>query len=117
MIEIFGIKQCSTMKKAFDWMDEHHVDYVFHDYKKEGVSRETLQSWVAQVGWESLVNTRGTTWRKLDEESRQDLDEQKAIALMLGHNSLIKRPVITGAENLILGFDDSRYARELGISK
>lgn len=109
MITIFGIKQCSTMKKAFEWLDTHHVVYDFHDYKKQGIERSTLESWVSQVGWESLLNTRGTSWRKLPEEARQNVDAEKAIGLMLANPSIIKRPVLGSSRFLIVGFSESGY--------
>jgi arsenate reductase len=113
MYKIYGIKQCSTMQKAFAWFANESIPHEFHDYKKLGIDSATLTHWCAQVGWESLLNTRGTTWRKLTEAERSDLDQARAIALMQAHPSLIKRPVITGAANLLLGFDESRYSAEM----
>jgi arsenate reductase len=109
MLTIFGIKQCSTMQKAFSWLDAHKHPYTFHDYKKLGIDTATLEDWCLLIPWENLVNTRGTTWRKLSEAERKDLDKAKAITLMVAHPSLIKRPLILGASEPILGFDESRY--------
>ncbi|MEM7019902.1 MAG: ArsC family reductase, partial [Pseudomonadota bacterium] len=94
MITIYGIKNCDTMKKARKWLDENEITYEFHDYKKQGIDADTLQSWSQQVGWETLLNKRGTTWRKLPDDKREAVDEPTAIELMQEFTSLIKRPVI-----------------------
>ena len=107
---IYGIKNCSTMKKAFDWLDAQGTDYVFHDYKKAGIDPETLERWCETVGWEALVNKRGTTWRKLDPDSQSISGPDDAIALMVAHPSLIKRPVVEGEGGLLLaGFDAEAF--------
>lgn len=97
------------MKKAMSWLDEHGVEFQFHDYKKLGLSEQQLNGWIEQVGWEPLVNTRGTTWRKLPESERENLDESKAIALMLANLSLIKRPVLEHHGKLHIGFNAANY--------
>lgn len=103
---IYGIKNCSTMKKAFDWLNDRGVDFDFHDYKKAGIDQHTLARWCDAVGWETLVNKRGTTWRKLTPESQQVGGRDDAIALMAAHPSLIKRPVLeTGGGAVLVGFD------------
>lgn len=113
-ITIFGIKNCSTMKKAFDWLDEHGIAYHFHDYKKFGIDARTLHRWCAQVGRDALINTRGTTWRKLDEARRTILTDEAAIALMAEQPSLIRRPVLEfGDGKLLLGFDPTRFEAAL----
>ncbi len=109
-VTIYGIKNCDTMKKARAALDGAGVDYAFHDYKTAGISRDKLQAWMAQVGWEKLVNKAGTTFRKLPEAERADLDEGKAVALMLAHPSLIKRPVLEARGRLLVGFDPAAYA-------
>lgn len=109
MTTLYGIKNCDTMKKAMQWLDGHGIDYQFHDYKKAGLAEQQLQSWVKQIGWEILVNTRGTTWRKLPESDRVGLDEPKAIALMLANLSLIKRPVLEHNGTLRVGFGAAEY--------
>jgi len=108
---IFGIKNCDTMKRAFAWLTVHGVEHEFHDYKKAGVSTELLKTWSDRVGWEKLLNTRGTTWRKLSEDQRRDMNETKALQLMHQQPSLIKRPVIDHSESLLVGFDDAAYGR------
>lgn len=108
---VYGIKNCSTMKKAFDWLDGAAVAYAFHDYRKAGIDAATLARWCEQAGWEALVNKRGTTWRKLAPEQQQIASAAQAIALMQAHTSLIRRPVIeTSAGELIIGFDAERFA-------
>ena len=113
MLIIHGIKNCSTMKKAFDWLDAEGLEYRFHDYKKNGISADTLEAWVEAIGWEELLNTKGTTWRTLSDEERTNVDTAKAIALMQSKPSLIRRPVISGAGSLVIGFDPARYAELL----
>lgn len=110
MITVYGIRNCQTMKKAFSWLDEHGVEYVFHDYKKSGVDRARLQAWVKAVGWQTLLNTRGTTWRRLTPEQQADMTQGKAIALMAEHPSLIKRPVVETGPQLLVGFDPQIFA-------
>lgn len=111
---LYGIRNCDTMKKAWTWLDAHGVAYDFHDYKKAGVSRETLETWVRQVGWEKLLNRAGTTYKKLPEADRQGVDEQKAIALMLAQPSMIKRPVLETRGDLLVGFRPESYEAAFG---
>lgn len=113
-VAIYGIKNCDTMKKAFAWLGEHDIDYAFHDYKKEGVTRDALQRWCAASGWEKVLNKAGTTFRKLPDEARADLDQDKAIALMLDQPSMIKRPVLETGEGIEVGFKPERYAEVFG---
>ena len=111
---IFGIRNCDTMKKAFAWLNDHGIRYDFHDYKTAGIDVARLNSWSKQVGWEVLLNTRGTTWRKLSPAQQANLDEAKAMKLMREHPSLIKRPVLENGEQLLVGFTPERYAETLG---
>ncbi len=112
-IRLYGIKNCDTMKKARGWLDGHGVAYAFHDYKAAGIERARLAGWAKQVGWETLLNRAGTTFRKLDEADKQGLTESKAIALMLAQPSLIKRPVLERDGQLLVGFKPELYAAEL----
>ncbi len=112
-IVIHGIKACDTMKKARAWLDAHGVAHDFHDYKIAGVSREILAAWAREVGWETLLNRAGTTFRKLPEADKADLNETKAIALMVAQPSMIKRPVLETSKGLIVGFKPDVYARAL----
>lgn len=109
MVTIYGIKNCDTMKKAFAWLTENGVEYAFHDYKKDGITRAKLAKWAGLVGWKTLLNTKGTTWRKLTPEQQADLDHHKAVDLMAEFPSLIKRPVIDIGGQIIVGFDANIY--------
>lgn len=111
-ITIYGIKTCDTMKKARVWLDEHGVDYVFHDYKAEGIDKASLERWAKDVGWETLLNRAGTTFRKLPDAQRENVTEKKAIALMLEQPSMIKRPVLDIGGKLIVGFKPDAYAKQ-----
>ena len=113
-VTLNGIRNCDTMKKAWTWLDQHGVAYAFHDYKKAGVSRATLEAWARQVGWEVLLNRAGTTFRALPDADKQGLDEAKAIALMLAQPSMIKRPVLEAGGKLIVGFKPEVYAAAFG---
>lgn len=113
MITVFGIKSCNTMKKAFDWLDQHAPAYVFHDYKKSGIDPSTLAAWAKRVGWATLLNTQGTTWRSLPDAARAGVNEAHALALMAAKPSLIKRPVIDTGEVLLVGFDDTLFRQHL----
>ena len=101
---LYGIRNCDTMKKACAWLDSHGVAYDFHDYRKDGLDRATLEGWVKQLGWEVLLNRAGTTFRKLPDADRQDITEAKAIDLMLANPSMIKRPVLDTGGRLYVGF-------------
>ena len=110
MITMFGIKNCDTIKKARKWLEAEGIDYQFHDYKKEGLSTEMLNSWVKDLGWEALVNKRGTTWRKLPEAVKESIDQASAIEIMLENTSIIKRPLLVDdASNKLLGFKAEDY--------
>ena len=109
MITLYGIANCDTMKKARSWLDAHHIEYVFHDYKKQGVDKTELNRWVAELGWETLLNQRGTTWRKLDENLKSNINQAAAIKLMLDNPSIIKRPVLDTQNKLVAGFSDEIY--------
>ena len=109
-ITIYGIKACDTMKKARAWLDDHGVAYAFHDYKAAGIDRASLERWAGQVGWEVLLNRSGTTFRKLAEADKADLNQDKAIALMLEQPSMIKRPVLDVDGQLLVGFKPDAYA-------
>jgi arsenate reductase len=108
---LYGIPNCDTMKKARAWLASHGVAFVFHDYKKLGIDRDRIDDWCREVGWESLLNRAGTTFRKLPEHTRRDLDAQKAVALMLEQPSMIRRPVLESASGIEVGFRPDRYAR------
>jgi Spx/MgsR family transcriptional regulator len=106
---LYGIKNCDTMKKARAWLDAKGVPYTFHDYKAEGIDRPRLEAWTGIVGWETLLNRAGTAFRKLPDGDRVDLDERKALALMLDQPSMIKRPVLDLGGRLLVGFKPEIY--------
>ncbi|WP_374657927.1 ArsC family reductase [Phenylobacterium sp.] len=113
-ITLYGIKACDTMKKARAWLDGRGVDYAFHDYKAVGIDRERLQTWAGQVGWETLLNRAGTTFRKLPDADKAGIDQAKAIELMLAQPSMIKRPVLDVGGQLLVGFKPDAYAAVFG---
>lgn len=110
-VTIYGIPNCDTMKKARAWLAAHGIEAHFHDYKKDGIDRERLSGWIREVGWEVLLNRAGTSFRKLSDADKQDIDQKKAIALMLAQPSLIKRPVLEiGGRKPLVGFKPETYA-------
>lgn len=109
MTTIYGIKNCDTMKKARTWLDEHGVPHDFHDYKSKGIDASTLDGWIGKVGWEVLLNKAGTTFKKLEDAQKENLDAAKAKALMLEQPSMIKRPVLDVDGKLTVGFKPETY--------
>jgi Spx/MgsR family transcriptional regulator len=112
---VYGIKNCDTVKKALDWLKKNNIAYEFHDYKSKGVTAHKVKSWVNQVGWEELVNKKGTTWRQLEDSYKQSIkDEMSAISLMEEKTSVIKRPIIEHEGKIItIGFDAVEYSESL----
>ena len=110
---LYGIKACDTMKKARTWLDEHQVDYAFHDYKSVGIDRANLEKWCNEHGWQTILNRAGTTFRKLDDAQKADLDQAKAIDLMLAQPSTIKRPVLDLGDKTLVGFKPDNYQAAL----
>ncbi len=112
---VYGIKNCNTVKSAIEWLNKNKVEFEFHDYKKSGITSSKLSDWSKQVGWESLVNKRGTTWRQLEEADQKKVtNEKSAIALMMEKTSVIKRPLIEeNGKVLLLGFDEAEYKKAL----
>jgi Spx/MgsR family transcriptional regulator len=106
---LFGIKACDTMKKARTWLDEQGIPYAFHDYKTAGIDRAHLQRWCAEHGWQTVLNRAGTTFRKLDDSQKANLDEARAIELMLAQPSMIKRPVLELGDRTLVGFKPELY--------
>ena len=108
MLKIYGIKNCSSMKKAFDLLTELGIAYEFHDYKKQGIDAEIVKTWLNQVGQNVILNKKGTTWKKLTEEEQQHAlsSEKNLINTLTTHTSMIKRPVIELNGNYIVGFDE-----------
>jgi len=112
-VTIYGIKNCDTMKKARAWLDGQGVAYGFHDYKAEGIDKDRLKQWSEKLGWETLLNRAGTTFRKLPDGDKEGLNERKALALMLAQPSTIKRPVLDLGGKLLVGFKPEIYDKEV----
>jgi len=111
MIKLYGIPNCDTIKKARKWLKDKGIDYDFHDYKKQGVPEKELRAWVKKLGWEVLLNKRGTTWRKLDDETKDSVDENAAIQIMLANPSIVKRPVLVKNKTILVGFKVDEYSQ------
>jgi len=111
---LYGIPNCDTVKKARVWLDQHGVAFVFHDYKKAGVDRARLQGWVAEHGWQIVLNRAGTTFRALPETDKADLTAERAIELMLAQPSMIKRPVLDLGDRTLVGFKPELYEAAFG---
>lgn len=113
-MQVYGIKNCNTVKKALTWLEERNIPYTFHDFKKEGVTDSKLKEWEKVFGWERLLNKRGTTWRKITPEIQETIvDGPSARKLMMENTSIIKRPVVETPEGLLLGFDEIEYSERL----
>lgn len=113
-IQIYGIRNCDTMKKAMTWLHEQGINFSFVDYKKQAPDAALLRRWLSQSSWQVLLNSRGTTWRKLSEQERQNIDTEKAVALMQQYPSLIRRPVLEQKEKLLfVGFDPAQWHQQL----
>ncbi|WP_026374665.1 ArsC family reductase [Aestuariibacter salexigens] len=109
MITLYGISNCDTIKKARNWLQAENIYFKFHDYRKDGISQDMLEQFESQLGWESLLNKRGTTFRQLSDEQKQGLNRERAIALMLAHPAMIKRPVLVKHDTCHLGFKPDQY--------
>ncbi len=113
MVTLYGIPNCDTIKKARRWLAEAGIEYRFHDYRKDGLEPSTLQQWINELGWEALLNRRGTTWRQLDVQQRATIDAEQAMTLMLALPALIKRPLLDTGKTRLLGFSSEQYRSEL----
>ena len=114
MLQVYGIKNCNTVKKARDWLNNHKLEYVFHDYKKEPATLQKLEEWEKKVSWDQLVNKKGTTWRKLSPEEQASVqDAESANRVLLNNNSMIKRPLIESPKGILFGFDEEEYKSKL----
>jgi arsenate reductase len=109
MIKIYGIPNCDTMKKARKWLDKNGLEYEFHDYKKLGAPEKNLKTWVKKMGWDIVLNKRGTTWRKLDDDIKNNIDETSSIQVMLHNPSAIKRPILENGKTVLVGFKEDEY--------
>ena len=108
-VTLYGIPNCDTVKKARTWLDKKGIAYAFHDYKKAGISAERLKGWCDQLGWEPVLNKAGTTFKKLPDAAKANLDEVKAIALMVEQPSMIKRPIVEHGGGLLVGFKEGEW--------
>ena len=106
---VYGIPNCDTVKKARKWLQANNIVYQFHDFRKDGLDATLLNAWVKNVGWETLLNRRGMTWRKLSDSDKNNIDQTKAVKLMLEQVTLIKRPVLVKGNTVLVGFDESKY--------
>ncbi len=113
---LYGIPNCDTIRKARKWLAESGIDFQFHDFRKDGLEQKQLKNWVKQVGWEKLLNKRGTTWHQIPAEQKEELDEAAAIALLIEHPAMIKRPVLESEqlERIEVGFSTERYQEIFG---
>lgn len=109
MITLYGIPNCDQIKKARKWLDTHKIDYRFHDYRKDGISKTQLKLWAKELGWESLLNKHGTTWRKLSADDRANVNTRRAIELMAAQPAMIKRPLLDTGKHKLLGFNSDDY--------
>ncbi|SFR50786.1 arsenate reductase [Marinobacter daqiaonensis] len=111
-MKLYGIKSCDTVKKARKWLDDNGIAHDFHDFKKDGLDEALLSRWERAIGWEALINRRGTTWRKLPEELRDTISAQTAHEIMLANPSIIKRPVVESGDSVSVGFNADIWATE-----
>lgn len=109
MVTLYGIPNCDTIRKARKWLDQHNIEYIFHDFRKDGIEAGQIENWSKQVGWGTLLNRRGTTWRQLPDADRENMDARKAIRLMTEHPAMIKRPVLVMNRKCTVGFQESTY--------
>ena len=112
-LTLFGIKNCDTMKKAMKWLDDNSVAYHFHDYKKEGVPEQRLRQWLEALGWETVINKRGTTWRKLDDVVKESMNTEKSVNLAMENSSVIKRPILQSNDFILVGFKADEWGNTL----
>lgn len=112
-VKIYGIKNCDTMKKAFKWLDDNNVAYEFHDYKKDGVDVAVLSQAIDTYHWKQVINQRGTTWRQLPEDIKENMDEMMARTVAMSNPSIIKRPIITTNDDITIGYDEDTFAQTL----
>jgi arsenate reductase len=114
---LYGIPNCDTVKKARTWLQDHGIDFTFHDFKKQGLTPEVVTTWLQDLDWTILVNRKGTTWRNLTEERKASIvDADSALALMLENPSVIKRPVVQGAGLVTVGFSPATFAEKFGAA-
>lgn len=111
MITIYGIKNCDSIKKTCQWFEAHHIQYEFHDYKKLGVEDAVLNRAMDAYGWETVINKKGTTWRQIPQDARDEMNREQAELLAHAKPSIIKRPIIVDGETLLIGFDEPQFKK------
>ena len=111
MIILYGLVNCDSVKKARVWLEQHHVNYRYHDLRTDGLDAERLKIWIETLGWEALLNTRSTTWRQLPAVDKQNLNADSAFRIMLAHTSIIKRPILEYGSVVAVGFSTATYTR------
>jgi arsenate reductase len=109
VITLYGIKNCDTVKKARKWLELHGVQYQFHDFREDGLEPEAVSGWLAQLGWENLVNKRSTSWKALDQATRDSMDETSALTAIMAQPTLIKRPLLDTGHERFTGFSTASY--------
>lgn len=111
MITLYGIKNCDTVRKARKWLQDHSVEYRFHDFREDGLAPEAVQGWLQELGWQNLVNRRSTSWKALDEATRENMDENSALTAIMAHPTLIKRPLLDTGHERFTGFAAANYQK------
>ena len=111
MLTLYGIKNCDTVKKARRWLEDHGIEYKFHDFRQDGLEKNLLSTWVNTLGWEAILNKRSTTWRTLPDKDKDIASDAQAIKLLLANPTLIKRPVTQGNNVLLVGFKEAEYKK------
>lgn len=110
MITVFGIKNCDTIKKARKWFESQNIAYQFHDYRADGLDQDWLKALITEHGWEIILNKKGTTYRQLPEDKKSNIDNESALALLMEHPAMIKRPIVQSESDFAIGFKESEYA-------
>jgi len=111
MLTLYGIKNCDTVKKARRWLEDHGIDYQFHDFRQDGLEKSLLDRWLDQLGWEAIVNKRSTTWRNLSDKEKNISTNAQAAKLLLANPTLIKRPVVEKGKTVLIGFKEAEYSK------
>ena len=111
LITLYGIKNCDTVKKARKWLEQHGVEYAFHDFREDGLDRDLVRAWLEELGWENLVNKRSTSWKALDPATRESMDDVSALSAIMDQPTLIKRPLLDIGHERHTGFSAATYAR------
>ncbi|MCF6235977.1 MAG: ArsC family reductase [Gammaproteobacteria bacterium] len=111
MTTIYGIKNCDTVRKAIKWLNNQGIEHTFHDFRKDGIDETTLHHWIASAGWETVLNKRGLSWRQLSDEDKKNIDDNKAMKLILENPTLVKRPVLAHQDEIYIGFNEDTYTK------